>query len=484
MPITRMLPESASRPLARKPEPTRSAWRKVWAALRIVQVRLRFFIILAFAFVVVGKWDVLRAYWEKLTGVAAGESAQHAISGDTEYFCPMCPGVLSDWPSKCPVCNMALVRRKKGEMAALPDGVISRMQFSPYRIQLGGIRTSPIEFHALYHEIRGTGIVEDMDEKSQSRQDLRRVAVRAEFFEKDFPFLSKGQVAECSSDLLPGHAPFAARIVSLKGRSANLARACQARIEVENPQLELRAGMVVDVKARVPIAHLSPFAKALDEEWQTRLFAEWIRTLVGSVRGPAPGTGIETLLCMSGRRVLHHESQVPAVPESAVIDTGMRKIVYVESAPGTFDGVEVTLGPRIGDSYPVVRGLQAGQRVATAGAFLIDAETRLNPSIAASYFGAARSPAPDAAPPGRTAAVSSKSADDPAIEEALSALSPEYRALARTQKVCPVTGQPLGSMGTPTQVKIEGRRIFLCCEGCESKLKEDPKKYLAKLNER
>ena len=82
--------------------------------------------------------------------------------------------------------------------------------------------------------------------------------------------------------------------------------------------------------------------------------------------------------------------QVLAVPQSAVVDTGERKVVFVEGMPGMFDGVEVVLGPRCGDSYPVVRGLEPGQRVAIAGAFLLDAETRLNPSLAAGYFGAAR----------------------------------------------------------------------------------------------
>ena len=82
--------------------------------------------------------------------------------------------------------------------------------------------------------------------------------------------------------------------------------------------------------------------------------------------------------------------QVLSVPQSAVVDAGARKVVFVESMPGMFDGVEVVLGPRCGDSYPVVRGLEPGQRVAVAGAFLLDAETRLNPSLAAGYFGAGR----------------------------------------------------------------------------------------------
>jgi hypothetical protein len=81
-------------------------------------------------------------------------------------------------------------------------------------------------------------------------------------------------------------------------------------------------------------------------------------------------------------------ADVLAVPESAVVDTGARKVVYVESSPGVFDAREVVLGPRAGVHYPVVKGLAAGARVATAGAFLIDAETRLNPAAAGAYFGA------------------------------------------------------------------------------------------------
>lgn len=71
---------------------------------------------------------------------------------------------------------------------------------------------------------------------------------------------------------------------------------------------------------------------------------------------------------------------VLSIPEIAVVDTGTRKIVYTEFADGVFDAREVVLGPRVGEYYPVRDGLAAGQRIATRGAFLIDAEARLNPA--------------------------------------------------------------------------------------------------------
>lgn len=284
---------------------------------KIVQVRLRFVIVLVAAFLVVGQWGVLRNHWDRLVHRIAGHApASLSVSGDTEFFCPMDPGVISDWPSICPVCNMDLVRRKKGEAVALPDGVVARMQFSPYRIQLAGIKTSVVE-----------------------------------------------------------------------------------------PQ-ELTGGAL-------------------------------------------------------------------AIPETAVIDTGSRQVVYVETMPGMFDGVEVALGPRNGDYFPVLRGLSAGQKVATAGAFLIDAEARLNPNLAAGYFGATQSAGPAAKPLVLAATPS------PATPK--SKLSAADQALADRQQVCPVTDLPLNSMGGPLPVEVAGRRVFICCKGCEGRLKNDPQKYLAKL---
>jgi hypothetical protein len=163
--------------------------------------------------------------------------------------------------------------------------------------------------------------------------------------------------------------------------------------------------------------------------------------------------------------------QVLAVPESAVIDTGQKKMVYVERMLGMFDGVEVVVGPRCGEFYPVVRGLEAGQKVATSGAFLIDAETRLNPSIALGYFGATQGPAsPARSPPPR----------QPLLPDLLKLPQPD-RDLAVRQKICPVTEEPLGSMGVPVKVVVEGKTVFLCCKGCEKELRANAQKYLQRL---
>jgi hypothetical protein len=65
--------------------------------------------------------------------------------------------------------------------------------------------------------------------------------------------------------------------------------------------------------------------------------------------------------------------------------------------------------------------------------------------------------------------------------EDLAALSDEDRRLVLAQKVCPVSEEPLGSMGAPIKVTVNGRHLFICCKGCEDSAKEKFEEYYAKL---
>jgi len=71
------------------------------------------------------------------------------------------------------------------------------------------------------------------------------------------------------------------------------------------------------------------------------------------------------------------EAGVLAVPHSAVLITGRRNIVYVEEEVGRYAMREVVLGPKADGYYPVVKGLNAGEKVVTEGNFLIDSQMQL-----------------------------------------------------------------------------------------------------------
>ena len=47
------------------------------------------------------------------------------------------------------------------------------------------------------------------------------------------------------------------------------------------------------------------------------------------------------------------------------------------------------------------------------------------------------------------------------------------------QRNCPVTGEPLGSMGGAIPVAVRGETVYVCCQGCVAPVKKNPDKYLA-----
>lgn len=62
----------------------------------------------------------------------------------------------------------------------------------------------------------------------------------------------------------------------------------------------------------------------------------------------------------------------------------------------------------------------------------------------------------------------------------------ELDALAAEQKVCAVTGEPLGSMGRPEPVAVTDSKgakhtVLICCESCREELLQNPDEHLAKL---
>jgi hypothetical protein len=87
---------------------------------------------------------------------------------------------------------------------------------------------------------------------------------------------------------------------------------------------------------------------------------------------------------------------VLAVPKSAVLDTGVRKLVYVEKEKGTYvpreieiglDAVAVVNGSKR-KFYAVKAGLSEGLRVVTQANFLIDSQSQITGQAGAVYSGA------------------------------------------------------------------------------------------------
>ena len=146
--------------------------------------------------------------------------------------------------------------------------------------------------------------------------------VIASVYQVDLPLLKAGMPATLTNPYIDersrhGHVSFISPALQAETRTG------QVRIEVENPGGELKPGMFVNVELNVAL----------------------------------------------GRRL--------AVPESAVLPTGERRVVFVDLGGGRLAPREVELGARAGDYFEVLSGLKPGDAVVTSGNFLVAAESKL-----------------------------------------------------------------------------------------------------------
>ena len=87
---------------------------------------------------------------------------------------------------------------------------------------------------------------------------------------------------------------------------------------------------------------------------------------------------------MFGDVVLHVEEGTGLVgPDSAVIDTGDRRLVFLDRPDGTIEPRAIEVGSKLADGYQVLRGLAKGDRVVTSANFLLDSESSLKAALSA-----------------------------------------------------------------------------------------------------
>jgi Cu(I)/Ag(I) efflux system membrane fusion protein len=75
-------------------------------------------------------------------------------------------------------------------------------------------------------------------------------------------------------------------------------------------------------------------------------------------------------------------ASVLTVPESAVVQTGERTLVFVDKGQGHYEPREVSIGEQVPGGYRVRGGLVAGERVVVSANFLLDSESSIRSAIA------------------------------------------------------------------------------------------------------
>lgn len=131
---------------------------RIWAFIRIMNVRLRFIFLMVLVGVVAANWERLQNYYDRWQRPA--ETPESVLAQEIEYYCAMHPNVVRTQPGNCPICGMPLVKRAKTSRKPLSEGILAEVQLSPQKVQMGRIATSPVEYRLLSREVRTVGIVE------------------------------------------------------------------------------------------------------------------------------------------------------------------------------------------------------------------------------------------------------------------------------------------------------------------------------------
>ena len=423
---------------------SRSHWRAIGFTLRMLEVRLRFVVLLIGLGLLIGYWNTLQNYWDRWTRPAMASVSN--VDGDTEFYCPMDPGVVRSGldPNgsipKCPICGMPLSQRKKGEPMKLPPGIVGRVSLSPARVRMAGIRTGEVAVRPMVREIRTVGSIA-YNESAQA-QIVSRVSGYVETLVVDQTFAQVRQGDPLAQIYSPELAAALQELAVAQGVGGNLAEIARNKIRL----------LGVD-----------------DREIDTLLSDpdSWYRV---TVRSPTSGIVIKKSVLPSASvttgQVLFEVADVATLwieadvfeRDLALIQQGQAIEATVEAYPDRkFSGTVSVIYPE----------LQAATRTNRVRFEIKNDESLLHVGMYATVH--LTTPLQDTEPFRSILAKYSAPSANPEM------------AIAQ-QAVCPVTGIKLGTMGAPIPVDADGQTIYLCCADCRSAVEAKPEYYLGRIH--
>ena len=157
--------------------------------------------------------------------------------------------------------------------------------------------------------------------------DLSKVWIMADVFENESPMIRVGMPVRVSLSYAAGR-KIQGRVDYIQPQVDMATRTLKVRIEAENPDMVLKPEMFVDVEFQV---------------------------------------GMPTRV---------------TVPSEAVLNSGLKKTVFVDRGNGYLEPRQVEIGERIGNRVEITKGVRAGERLVISGNFLIDSESQLKSAAA------------------------------------------------------------------------------------------------------
>ena len=207
--------------------------------------------------------------------------------------------------------------------------------------------------------------------------DLSKLWVMLDAYESDLSWLRYGQKVEFTTEAYPGEI-FNGTISFIDPVLNDKTRTVKLRVNVDNAQGKIKPGMFVRAVVRSSVAE---GGRVMASEMAGKWICPMHPAVVKTQAGDCDVCGMDLVTTESLGYVVDTPNEAPLViPASAPLITGTRAVVYVrvpnESRP-TFEGRQITLGPRAGGFYLVQDGLAEGEMVVTHGNFKIDSALQI-----------------------------------------------------------------------------------------------------------
>ncbi len=395
-------------------------------------------IVLIAGLVVLG--GAFTAYLLHMRGPASHEA--HQIAG---FQCPMHPAVTSDKPGDCPICGMKLVPIEPAEEPAAETGKILH-----YRNPMNPTVTSPVpmkdsmgmDYVPVYEEAEaGAGAsVDGQASTVLSAQKRQLIGMKSGAIARrrlTFTVRASGSVAydpELYNAISEHHSAMIARDKvkdsswpDVHERADALVRAAALRLRqlgLSEKQIEAYSGTEalpenlliggsdgsVWVYAQIYEYEISSVRPGQQAEITSPAYPG--RVFRGTVKAMDPNISPETRSLRVRIEVPNPEGllklemfvnaaikadlgTVLALPESALLDSGARKLVFVDLGEGRIEPREVRVGREADGYYELLSGVKEGEKVVTSANFLIDSESRLKSAVSTSREKAGAKPKAD-----------------------------------------------------------------------------------------
>ena len=302
--------------------------------------------------------------------------------------------------------------------------------------------------------------------------DLSSVWLILELFPQDASAVRYGQKVQARVKSLAGQ-QFEGRIAFISPNVSPTTRTVSVRVVIDNSKGQLRIGDYVSARIAVPVAPSSKnlvFDPDLADKWISPRHPHIISDAPGSC--PVCGGKLVPAQDLGFTSETEAARDVIVVPRTSVLHAAGHSVVYVETDPGRFEIRHVQTGTVVDSEIVISKGLEAGEKIAVSGGFLLDSQMQLagNPSlIDPNRLEREKRTAPQM---------------DAKMLAAIRSMPMTDQQAAMDQVICPVTEFQLGSMGVPPKASVDGRDIFLCCEGCRGKFMKNRKRYVALLERR